>query len=145
MSNQDFTTTLLVDQTPEEVFNEINNVRSWWPEIEGNTSKLNDEFTHQYQDAHRCKIKIIEFVPSKKVVWLVLDNYFNFTKDKSEWTGTKIIFEISEKDGKTQLHFTHQGLVPQYECYDVCSNAWSDLIRNNLRSLIAKSKKQPTS
>jgi hypothetical protein len=140
MSNQDFTTTLLVDQRPKEVFSAINNVRSWWPEIQGNTVQLNDESIHHYEDAHRCRIKIIEFIPDKKVVWVVLDNYFNFIKDKSEWTGTKIIFEIVEEDGKTQLHFTHQGLVPQYECYDVCSNAWSDLIRNNLLSLITKAK-----
>jgi hypothetical protein len=50
-------------------------------------------------------MKLTEVVPDKKVVWQVLSNYFNFTKDKSEWTGTKIIFEISEKNGKTQLHF----------------------------------------
>src|SRR4249919_1715137 len=117
MTTSNFTTTILVDQTPEEVFNAINNVRGWWSEeIEGSTGKLNDEFNYHYEDVHRCKMKIIEFIPKEKVVWLVLDNYFKFTKDESEWTGTKIIFDISEKDGKTQLQFTHQGLVPQYEC-----------------------------
>ena len=144
MSNQNFTTTLLVNQTPKEVFNAINNVRGWWSEeIEGNTDKLNAEFKYHYEDAHRCKMKIIEFIPNEKVVWLVLDNYFKFTKDKSEWTDTKIIFEISEKDGKTQIQFTHQGLVPAYECYDICRDAWSNYIKNSLRSMITTGKGQP--
>lgn len=47
MTKSDFTTTLLVDQTPEEVFNAINNARGWCPEeIEGSAEKLNDEFTY---------------------------------------------------------------------------------------------------
>src|ERR1700730_11903485 len=92
MTTSDFTTTLLVDQTPEEAFNAINNVRGWWSEeIEGSTDKLNDEFTYHYEDVHYCQMKLIEVIPNKKVVWLVKYNYFNFTKDKSEWTGTKII------------------------------------------------------
>src|SRR5215210_7737723 len=96
MTTSDFTTTLLVDQTPEEAFNAINNVRGWWSEeIEGGTEKLNDEFNYHFEDVHRSKMKIIELIPNKKVVWLVMDNYFKFIKDKSEWTGNKIIFEVS--------------------------------------------------
>ncbi len=140
----DFTTTLLVSETTEEVFNAINHVRGWWSEeIEGNTDKLNNVFNYHYEDIHRCKIKLTEVVPNERIVWLVLDNYFKFTKDKSEWIDTKIIFEISAKDGNTQLRFTHQGLVPEYECYDICRNAWSNYIQNSLRSLITTGKGQP--
>jgi hypothetical protein len=144
MTTSDFTTTLLVDQTTKEVFNAINNVRGWWSEeIEGDTDKLNDEFTYHYKDVHRCKMKLIEVVPDKKVVWLVMDNYFSFTNDKSEWIGTKIIFEISKKDNKTQIQFTHHGLVPEYECYDICSDSWNNYIKLSLRNLIATGKGQP--
>src|SRR5438034_459499 len=69
--------------------------------------------------------------------------YTNCTKYKSEWTGTKIIFDISEKDNKTQLVLTHQGLVPEYECFDICKNAWTTYIQNSLRSLITTGKGMP--
>jgi len=144
MTNQNFTTTFSVDQTPEEVFKAINHVRGWWSEeIEGGTDKLGDEFTYHYKDAHRCKMKITEVIPGKKIVWRVLDNYFNFIEDKNEWVDTEISFEISRKGNKTDVRFTHVGLVPGYECFDVCSNAWGSYINGSLRSLITTGEGKP--
>jgi len=144
MKTTDFSTTLLVDQTPKEVFDAVNNVRGWWSEeIEGRTDKLNEEFKYHYEDVHRCQMKIIEFVPDEKVVWLVVDNYFNFVKDEREWKGTKIVFEIAEKENKTQLRLTHLGLVPEYECFEICRDAWTNYIQNSLRNLITTGKGQP--
>jgi hypothetical protein len=144
MNNQDFTAAISVEKTPEEAFDSINNVRGWWSEnIEGGTEKLGDEFTYSYKDVHFCKIKIAELIPGKKVVWHVLDNRFNFTKDKHEWKGTDVIFEVSKKGDKTEVRVTHRGLVPEYECFDVCSNAWGSYINGSLRSLIATGKGHP--
>ncbi len=144
MQDKNFTTTILVDQSPKEAFDAINNVRGWWSEeIEGSTDKLNDEFNYRYEDVHTCKMKLIEVVLDKKIVWLVMHNYFKFTKDTTEWTGTKISFEISKKDNKTQVTMAHLGLVPEYECYDICTDAWTNYIQNSLRSLIATGKGKP--
>ena len=144
LDNQNFTTTLLVDQTSREVFNAVNNVRGWWSQaIEGSTGKLGAEFQYQYQDVQCCTFKITEFVPDKKVVWHVVDNYFNFVKDKNEWIGTDVVFEIAKKGDKTEVHFTHVGLVPAYECYGVCSDAWGSYIAGSLRDLITTGKGQP--
>ncbi len=142
--DQSFTTTLLVDQTPKAVFDAINNPRGWWSqEIDGRTDKLGAEFKYHYQDVHRSKFKITEFVPGKKVVWHVLDNYFNFVKDKKEWIGTDVVFEIARKGDKTEIQFTHKGLVPAYECYGVCAEAWGSYITGSLRDLIATGKGNP--
>ncbi|SFG94627.1 SRPBCC family protein [Pedobacter insulae] len=144
MENQDFTTAIVVDQSPEEAYNAINNVRGWWSEeIEGATDKLDSEFHYHYEDVHRSTMKIIELIPNQKVVWFVKDNYFNFTEDTSEWAGTKIIFDISQIDGKTQVRMTHQGLVAAYECYDICRDSWTNYIQNSLRSLIETGKGKP--
>ena len=142
--NPGFTTTISVDQTPEEAFAAIGNLRGWWSgEIEGSAGKLGDEFTYRYQDVHRSKQKVTEFIPGKRVVWQVLDSQLSFVEDKSEWNGTDIVFDISRKDGKTEVRFTHVGLVPQYECFGSCSNAWGTLVNGNLRGLITTGKGQP--
>jgi hypothetical protein len=81
MTNQNFTTTFSVDQSPEEVFHAINNVRGWWSEeIDGSTDKLGAEFKFHYKDLHRSTQKITELVPGKKVVWHVSDAQLNFVE-----------------------------------------------------------------
>jgi len=143
MKTQNFTTTISVDQTPQEAFAAINNVRGWWSgNIEGDTGKPGAVFTYRYKNVHYSKQRITEFIPGKKLVWHVLDSELSFAKDKSEWNDTDIVFEISEKEGNTEVCFTHAGLVPQYECYGSCSNAWGMLINGNLRKLITTGKSQ---
>ena len=137
MSEASYTTAFTVKQTPPEVFAAINNVRGWWSKnIDGTTDQLDSIFHYHFQDLHRCKIQITELIPDKKVVWHVLDNYFSFTKDKAEWTGTDIIFEITKVGDQTELRFTHRGLVPSYECYPACQDGWNTYINTSLKNLI---------
>lgn len=48
MSDENFTTSFLVDQSPREVFDAIADVRAWWKggKIEGRTDTLGGEFTY---------------------------------------------------------------------------------------------------
>jgi hypothetical protein len=144
MKEEDYQTTITVNTTPHVAFNFINNVSKWWTEnLEGSSHKLNDEFTVRFGDVHVSKQRLIEVIPDKKVVWLVTDSRLNFVKDKQEWTGTKITFEISEKEHKTQVRFTHQGLIPKIECFNDCSVAWSEYIQESLSNLINTGKGKP--
>ena len=144
MKNKNFTTAIIVDQTPEEVFNAIRNVRGWWSgyyseEIKGDTEELNDEFSFRAGGgAHYSRQKLVEVIPNKKVVWLVTDSKLDFLEKKDEWTGTKVIFDISTKGNKTELVFTHEGLIPEIECYNSCAPAWSQYLQNKLLPLITK-------
>jgi len=135
MTNQNYTTTFTVDQSPEQVLSGITNVRGWWSDsIEGRTDKIGAVFDYHFRDIHRCRIKITELTAGR-VVWHVLANDFNFIADKSEWVDTHIVFDIARKGDKTEVRFTHVGLVPDYECYEVCDNAWGTYV-GSLKSLI---------
>jgi hypothetical protein len=145
MSDQNYTTTFIVDQTPSDVFAAINNVRTWWtgePGVEGSTDKLGDEFTYRYGDVHRSTHKITELVKDKKIVWHTLEAQLNFVPNKTEWKGTDIVFEIARKGDQTELRFTHVGLVPAIQCYGDCSGAWGFYINDSLHSLITTGKVQ---
>ena len=144
MKNQDFTTTLTFDQSPEEVFKAVTNVRAWWSEeITGGSAKQGDEFDYHYEDMHRCHVVLTEVIPNEKVVWFIKENYFKFTEDHEEWTDTHIDFEIFKSDGKTNLRVTHVGLTKEYECYDICSDAWTKYISGSLYNLITSGQGQP--
>lgn len=137
MTPSSYTTSLTVDQTPDEVFGAINNVRGWWSAaIDGRTDALGAEFVFQHKDMHRTTQRITEFVPGHRVVWHVTDSHIAFVTDTEEWKDTEIVFEIGRRDGKTELRFTHVGLVPAIECYRDCSGAWASLINRSLRALI---------
>jgi hypothetical protein len=137
MSSQNFQSTITVPQSPDEVFAAIINPQNWWTgEIVGSADQVGDEFSYRYGDVHYTKQKITELVPGKKVTWQVVDSHLLGPDDPSEWTGTEIIFDITAKDGQTELRFSHLGLVPEFECFDSCSNAWGFYINGSLRRLI---------
>jgi uncharacterized protein YndB with AHSA1/START domain len=137
MTSQNFQSTILVDQSPEEVFAAIINPRKWWTgEIQGNTARVGDEFSYRYGDLHYSKQKITELDPGRKVTWQVVDSHLTGPEDPTEWTGTEIIFEITPQDTQTELRFSHIGLVAEFECFDSCSNAWGFYINGSLRRLI---------
>ena len=62
-----FSTAFLVDQSPEEAFAAIADVRAWWSgEIEGRTDKLDAEFTHRYENLHFSKTTHHRVLPARE-------------------------------------------------------------------------------
>jgi uncharacterized protein YndB with AHSA1/START domain len=143
-NQSNFTTTLVVDQSPEEVFQAVTNVRGWWSKnIIGNSEKLNDEFVFEVKGVHFSRQKLIEVIPNQRIVWLVTESDMSFIKERDEWTGTKVVFNIEREGDKTRLTFTHEGLTPQVECYDACSPAWTEYAQHSLKRLIESGQGDP--
>jgi hypothetical protein len=136
MSTQNFSHSFTTSKSQEEVFNILIDPKKWWiglhnEIITGNSEKLNDEFTFTAGNgAHHSVQKLIEIIPNEKIVWEVIDSNLTFSKKTDEWTGTKIHFEIFKENDKTKVTFTHDGLTPQFECYDGCSSAWLQYLKN---------------
>lgn len=144
MNDKNYTTSIVVEQSPEEVFKAVTNVRGWWGEgVVGSTEQEGDEFTYEVPGVHRSVQKLVEVVPNERVVWLVTESNMTFISDPKEWVGTKIIFEITKEGDKTKLTFTHEGLVPAVECYKFCMPAWDQYIKGSLYKLVTHGQGTP--
>lgn len=145
METQDFTISMKVAAAAGHAFQCINNVSAWWTEnLEGSSQLPGDEFTVTFGDVHMSTQKLTEVIPGRRVIWLITDSKLNFISDQQEWTNTHISFEVTDLGSHgSEVRFTHHGLQPQVECYDACSNAWSQYIQGSLFSLITTGAGHP--
>lgn len=110
-----YTVSIEVAKSPAEIFSHIlNDVPKFWPEeFEGKSNQLNDEFVFKSGDSHYSKNKVVELVPNKKVIWLVMESIRR--TDNFEWTGTQMVFELTPKGDNTLIRFTYDGPVLETE------------------------------
>jgi hypothetical protein len=57
-------------------------------------------------------------------------------RDQHEWTNTKLIWELTDNGNGTTLRFTHEGLVPEKECYERVTQGWDTVIKEWLFAFI---------
>ena len=136
VTNRKYIVTILVSKSRNEVFNHlINDVSKFWPEeLEGECNKMNDEFVFRSGDSHYSKNKVVELIPNKKVVWIVIESIRK--TDNFEWTGTKMIFELTTAGDNTMLTFTYDGFILENE-YDRLVQVCDMVIKDKLYSLIS--------
>jgi hypothetical protein len=148
MTDRSYRTVLAVEATPDAAYAAINDVRGWWSEdLDGSTDRVGAEFdfrgNHEGVHVHRALIRVTDLVPGERVAWHVVENHFSFTDDQSEWTGTRIVFEIAPSAAGAEIRFSHLGLEPDDECFEVCSNAWAQFLHDSLRAFIETGEGRP--
>jgi hypothetical protein len=142
----DFSISTVIAGSSAEVFAAVLDAKGWWNEaIDGPTARVGDEFGFEVEGLHRTRIRVTDVSPDRRIEWLVVDNHFGFVTDQSEWVGDRMVFDLVPVDDGTEVTFTQFGLVPELECYDVCSNAWSFFVRDSLRQLAERGQGKPES
>jgi len=128
-----------VQVTPEKVFEAVTHVSDWWTvNTEGMSQVVGDEFTVQFGDVHLTKQRVTEVVPDERIVWLVTESLLPWLKDREEWKGTELVFDIVATNKGTEFTFTHIGLNPQVECFDQCEKGWNYFLGDSLYKLITE-------
>ena len=143
--SSDLSKSFTVDATPERVYDAINDVRGWWGGLVGRNDVVGQEWVYFVPDIHFSKFRTTELVPGKRIAWLVTDSELTYLEDKQEWTGTTVEFDLAPVNGGTEVRFTHRGLTPEVECFEVCDLAWGEYIIGSLQDFITKGIGAPNS
>ncbi|MBK0378453.1 SRPBCC family protein [Mucilaginibacter segetis] len=143
MKNQDYQTTFTVGNSPNEVYEQINNVPAWWSSVfVGSAATVDDVFKVTFGKTW-IELRVTEQVPGKKVRWLVTDCWKDWLENKKEWVDTEIIFDLVPEGTGTRINFEHIGLVPELPCYKGCEGAWAYYLKDSLVKLLTGGKGGP--
>jgi Activator of Hsp90 ATPase homolog 1-like protein len=134
-TKNDFSSVFSSKISAGEAIKKINNVPEWWGvTYTGSSEKQNDTFSIKMTEDSFFNFSVTELIPGKRVVWLVTDCNMPWYSDKKEWANTRLIFDLHENEGSTELKFTHEGLKPDIECYKDCAPGWTHWIQESLLS-----------
>jgi hypothetical protein len=143
MALADYQRIIEVPVTAGEAFEKISRVPEWWiSDFKGSAQRVGDAFTVRFGETW-VDFKIAEAVPGKRVVWQVTNCNLPWLKDKTEWTGTRVVWEISSSNGTASVSMTHEGLVPGIECYDSCEKGWDFYVTKSLLQFLTSGKGLP--
>jgi hypothetical protein len=134
----DLTIRFATARTPEEAYDAVVDVRSWWTgDITGDTDRVGAAFTYAVADVHRSVQEVTALDRGRLVVWSVTDARLSFVADPAEWIGSEIRFAIAPLADGSEIVFTHVGLSAALECFESCSDAWRWYVGTSLRQRIA--------
>jgi hypothetical protein len=148
MEKKHYHRTITVNASAAEAIKKIGQVNHWWKhDFTGSAEKQNDMFTVPFGELNGEKsfvdFVVSEIIPNKKVVWKVTNCNLPWFKDKTEWNNTEVVFEITSANNKVNIDFTHIGLVPGIQCYEVCEKGWDGHVTKSLVSFMNDGKGNP--
>ena len=140
MKQQDYQCRITSPVSAQAAFEAIAQVSGWWAkQVEGYSESLHDVFTVRFAHGQTyVTFEITELIPDQRVVWLVTDCNLHWIGNKTEWTGTSIVWEIASTADGIRIDMTHRGLVPQVECFNDCQAGWDDHIGNSLKNYLTE-------
>lgn len=141
-----YTTFIRLHASADKVYNALTQeIPLWWTEqFEGFSHIENKLFTVRFGPHVHKTLRVKKLTLCSEIIWEVTDSLIDIPElsNQTEWIGTTIIWNISHKGTNTELQLIHIGLIPETECYDICSDGWRQFTES-LKSYIENGKGIP--
>lgn len=101
-------------------------LRAWWTQDCDVATEPGDTISFRFGPNYK-DMRIERLEPGREVRWHCTRAHIaaeQLTR-RDEWVGTQVVFRLQRDDkGGTRLDFEHIGLVPEMQCYELCSGGW---------------------
>src|SRR5215204_2988286 len=137
MKKPDYQHTLNVATGPQQVFEAVTQrIQEWCStDYTGAALKVGDRFTVRFGPTFKT-MEITAIIPGRKVEWMCVDQYIETPpgiaplKNKTEWIGTRITWDIKGDTAPATLTQTHEGLTEEVECWAICEQGWNQTLQS---------------
>ncbi len=142
MSTHDYTTTIHASTSAKNAMEAIDRVGAWWTKsFEGAAEHVGDTFNVRFGDTF-VAFEVVAHTDDE-IVWHVTDSLLPWLRDKTEWTGTDVVWRVAVEGRETSVQMTHRGLTPTVECYANCERGWDFYVGKSLRKLLVEGEGLP--
>lgn len=134
-----YTISITSPTTAERAYDAITKEMSeWWTPMSSQFKETGDEAKTGFGGNSYWAFKAITLNAPYQVELECIESrmIMDSLDNAEEWLGTILRFDISEHEGQTRIIFTHFGLHPKLQCYDVCSGGWNHYIPGSLRNYL---------
>jgi uncharacterized protein YndB with AHSA1/START domain len=120
-------------------------LRGWWTADCDAGTGVGAQATFRFDGTFKV-MRIERLLPDAEVCWKCVEAHIDapgLLTRTDEWTGTSIVFRLVPRSpSETLLEFEHIGLVPQVECYEICTRGWQQFLAS-LKSYAETGKGAP--
>jgi uncharacterized protein YndB with AHSA1/START domain len=123
----------VVKGTPEKVFETFTTPQgldSWWTLQSSGVPEIGNLYTFYFGPEYDWRAEVIHKISDSDLTWKMV-------KTMDDWRDTKVGFELTEKDGNTQVHFFHLGWAHPNEHFGITTFCWGQLL-NGLKNYVEK-------
>lgn len=127
-TEESYSTEINVTATPETVFKAITSeIDKWWTTSSNEALVVGDKLEVRFGKTTYKVMSVTKSSPNEAIDWKVEEANIGHEGlfKKNEWVGTTINWTIEGSSNGSNIFFTHTGLVPSFECYDVCQGGWN--------------------
>ena len=138
----DYSTEVEIPSSKHAVFKAISQeLGEWWGHQDRSIEKKDLVFKVSWGEPW-YQFMVTDYKENELMIWECIDaNQIipGLSGVEKEWVGTQIHWNLTAiSTDNTLLHFKHQGLVPDFLCFDFCSKSWEHFLKERLLTYLAR-------